>query len=146
MTKKFMILNGPNLNLLGFRQPEVYGRTTLEDVENSCAQKVADLGYQSDFRQSNHEGVLVDWIHEARDSCCGIIINPGAYTHTSIAIMDAISSVELPVAEVHISNVHQRQSFRHISYVSKVAVGVIAGFGTQGYLMAIDGLVHHLES
>lgn len=143
---RIMVLNGPNLNLLGTRQPEVYGDTTLADVESACTKKADALGIEIEFRQSNHEGELIDWIHEARQTMQGIVINPGAYTHTSIAIMDAISSVELPVAEVHISNVHKREAFRHTSYVSKVALGVIAGFGTFGYLMGLEGLVNHLSN
>lgn len=142
---RIMVLNGPNLNLLGTRQPDVYGDTTLADVESDCLKKADTLGINIDFRQSNHEGELIDWIHEARETMQGIVINPGAYTHTSIAIMDAISSVELPVAEVHISNVHKREAFRHTSYVSKVALGVIAGFGTFGYSMGLEGLVNHLS-
>ena len=145
MTKRILVLNGPNLNLLGTREPEVYGSDTLEDVEALCAEKARGLGYEVDCRQSNHEGELIDWIHESRGTCCAIVINPGAYTHTSIAIMDALSGVELPTAEVHISNVHKRESFRHLSYVSKVSLGVIAGFGIHGYLMALDGLAAHLE-
>ncbi len=145
MTISILILNGPNLNLLGTRQPEVYGHTTLADVETMCAEKAETLGIKIDFRQSNHEGTLVDWIHEAKGKHDGIVINAGAYTHTSIALMDAIASVELPVAEVHISNIHQRESFRHLSYISKVAVGMICGFGPYGYLMGIDALVDRLS-
>ncbi|MDH3281544.1 MAG: type II 3-dehydroquinate dehydratase [Gammaproteobacteria bacterium] len=146
MTISILILNGPNLNLLGTRQPEVYGHTTLADVEAMCAEKAKTLGIEIDFRQSNHEGTLVDWIHEAKGKHQGIIINAGAYTHTSIALMDAIASVELPVAEVHISNIHQRESFRHLSYISKVSVGMICGFGPFGYLMGIDALVDRLSA
>lgn len=145
MTISILILNGPNLNLLGTRQPEVYGHTTLADVEAMCAEKAETLGIEIDFRQSNHEGTLVDWIHEAKGKHDGIVINAGAYTHTSIALMDAIASVELPVAEVHISNIHQRESFRHLSYISKVSVGMICGFGPYGYLMGIDALVDRLS-
>jgi len=145
MTISILILNGPNLNLLGTRQPKVYGHTTLADVEAMCAEKAKTLGIEIDFRQSNHEGTLVDWIHGAKGKHDGIVINAGAYTHTSIALMDAIASVELPVAEVHISNIHQREPFRHLSYISKVAVGMICGFGPYGYLMGIDALVDHLS-
>jgi len=145
MTISILILNGPNLNLLGTRQPKVYGHTTLADVEAMCAEKAKKLGIEIDFRQSNHEGTLVDWIHGAKGKHDGIVINAGAYTHTSIALMDAIASVELPVAEVHISNIHQREPFRHLSYISKVAVGMICGFGPYGYLMGIDALVDHLS-
>ncbi|MGZ9034296.1 MAG: type II 3-dehydroquinate dehydratase [Rhodospirillales bacterium] len=146
MSKSILVLNGPNLNLLGTRQPEVYGSTTLADVEAMCADKAKALGIEIDFRQSNHEGTLVDWIHEAKGKHDGIVINAGAYTHTSIALHDAIASVELPVAEVHISNIHKREEFRHLSYISKVSVGMICGFGTYGYLMGIDALVNHLSA
>ncbi len=146
MTTSILILNGPNLNLLGTRQPEVYGRTTLADVEAMCAEKAKALGIAIDFRQSNHEGELVDWIHEAKGRHQGIVINAGAYTHTSVALADAIASVELPVAEVHISNIHQRETFRHVSYLSKVSVGMICGFGPYGYQMGIDALVNHLSA
>ena len=146
MAKSILVLNGPNLNLLGTRQPEVYGSTTLADVEAMCADKAKALGIKIDFRQSNHEGTLVDWIHEAKGKHDGILINAGAYTHTSIALHDAIASVELPVAEVHISNIHKREEFRHLSYISKVSVGMICGFGTYGYLMGIDALVNHLSA
>lgn len=145
MSKTIMVLNGPNLNLLGTREPDVYGHTTLADVEAGCVEKARALGYEVDFRQSNQEGTLVDWIQEARTNCAAIVFNPGAYTHTSIAIMDAIAAVDLPVAEVHISNVHKREAFRHVSYVSKVALGVVAGFGVFGYLMALDGIADHLS-
>ncbi len=145
MSQSILILNGPNLNLLGTRQPEVYGSTTLADVERACVAKGEALGVGIDFRQSNSEGTLVDWIHEARSKHAGIVINAGAYTHTSVAIMDAISSVELPVIEVHLSNIHRRESFRHLSYISKVSVGMICGFGAFGYLMALDGLLNHLS-
>jgi 3-dehydroquinate dehydratase II len=146
MSKSILVLNGPNLNLLGTRQPEVYGRTTLADVEAMCADKAKALGIEIDFRQSNHEGTLVDWIHEAKGKHDGIVINAGAYTHTSIALHDAIASVELPVAEVHISNIHKREEFRHLSYISKVSLGMICGFGPYGYLMGIDALVNHLST
>lgn len=146
MTTSILILNGPNLNLLGTRQPEVYGRTTLADVEAMCAEKANTLGIAIDFRQSNHEGELVDWIQEAKGRHQGIVINAGAYTHTSVALADAIASVELPVTEVHISNIHQRETFRHVSYLSKVSVGMICGFGPFGYLMGIDALVNHLSA
>ena len=146
MSKSILVLNGPNLNLLGTRQPDVYGRTTLADVEAMCADKAKALGIDIDFRQSNHEGTLVDWIHEAKGKYDAILINAGAYTHTSIALHDAIASVELPVAEVHISNIHKREEFRHLSYISKVSVGMICGFGTYGYLMGIDALVNHLSA
>jgi len=137
VAKPIFILNGPNLNLLGLRQPEIYGRETLEDVAEACGALAEDLGLAIRFHQSNHEGQLVDWIHEARGAGAGIVINPGAYTHTSIAILDALNAFEGPVIEVHISNIHKREAFRHHSYVSLRAEGVIAGCGTEGYLLAL---------
>ena len=136
-TAMIEILNGPNLNLLGQRQPEIYGHETLEDVARDCAQLAQELGLQTTCRQTNHEGALVEMIHEARLAAQGIIINPAAYTHTSVAILDALSVFEGPVIEVHISNIHKRESFRHHSYVSTRADAVIAGCGTQGYLLAL---------
>lgn len=141
-----LVLNGPNLNLLGTRQPEIYGAVTLADIEALCHATADRLGIGIECRQSNHEGVLIDWIHAAKTSHAGIVLNAGALTHTSIAIMDAIASVELPVAEVHISNIHRREEFRHVSYVSKAALGMIAGFGPQVYVLGIEALVHHLRS
>lgn len=141
-----LILNGPNLNLLGQRQPEVYGATTLSEIEANCRAKAGDLGIALDFAQSNSEGALVDMIHAARGTHDGIILNAGAYTHTSIALMDAISSVELPAIELHLSNVHAREDFRHVSYIARVAVGVICGFGPAGYELAIDAMLGHLEA
>ena len=141
-----LILNGPNLNLLGIRQPEVYGRTTLDEVQAMCAARAQALGFSIDFRQSNHEGALVDAIHAARGVMDGIILNAGAYTHTSIALMDAISSAEVPVIELHLSNVHAREDFRHKSYIARVAIGVICGFGPAGYLLAMDAMAGHLAS
>lgn len=132
-----MILNGPNLNLLGKRQPEIYGHETLADVQAACESLGATLGLTVAFHQSNHEGGLVDLIHQARQTAQGIIINAGAYTHTSVAILDALNTFEGPVLEVHISNIHKRESFRHHSYVSLRAEGMIAGFGTEGYLLAL---------
>ena len=140
MRPKIVVLNGPNLNLLGQRQPEIYGRDTLASVEANCRKLGEELGLDLDFKQSNHEGVLIDWIHEARTSAAGLIMNPGAFTHTSVAIMDAMKTCEFPILEVHISNVHQRESFRHHSYVSLVATGVIAGFGVHGYELAVRHL------
>ena len=140
-----LILNGPNLNLLGVRQPEIYGRTTLVEVESLCRAKAQALGIRLDFAQSNHEGALVDAIHAARGVMDGIILNAGAYTHTSIALMDAISSTQVPTVELHLSNVHAREAFRHHSYIARVAVGVICGFGPAGYALAIDALLGHLE-
>jgi len=138
------ILNGPNLNLLGQRQPDVYGTTTLADIQSSCHGKAAQLGIDLAFEQSNHEGVLIDLIHAARGVHAGIILNAGAYTHTSIALMDAITSVELPVIELHLSNVHAREEFRHKSYISKVSVGLICGFGAKGYDLALEAMVAYL--
>lgn len=137
MTRTVTILNGPNLNLLGKREPKIYGPDTLEDVATSCAALGKDLGIRTTLLQSNHEGQLIDWIHAARDTADGIIINPAAFTHTSVAILDALNTFDGPVLEVHISNVHQRESFRHRSYVSARANGVIAGFGVQGYELAL---------
>ena len=143
MTHSILVLNGPNLNLLGTRQPEFYGRTTLRDVEDLCMAAGKRLGIVIDFRQSNQEGTLVDWIHEAGGSRSGVVINAGAFTHTSIALMDAIAAVDLPVAEVHLSNIHKREEFRHLSYISKVSMGMICGFGAYGYVLAIEALAHH---
>jgi len=139
-----LILNGPNLNLLGTRQPEVYGSTTLADIEKLCAAEAARLELEIGFEQSNHEGALIDLIHAARGTHAGIILNAGAYTHTSIALMDAIASVELPLVEVHLSNIHARESFRHTSYIAPVALGQICGFGAQGYVLALQALKGHL--
>jgi len=141
-----LVLNGPNLNLLGTRQPEVYGSTTLADVEAACAARAAELGLSVEFAQSNHEGVMIDAIHAAKSVHDGLVINAGAYTHTSIALMDAVASVELPMVEVHLSNIHAREPFRHVSYLSKVAIGQICGFGAQGYLMALDALHDRLST
>ena len=138
MSKLIYVLNGPNLNLLGKRQPEIYGKETLADVERDCIRVAAELGLEIRFHQSNAEHQIIDWIHEARESAVGIIINPAAYTHTSVAILDALNAFDHPIIEVHISNVHKREPFRHHSYVSSVASGVIAGFGTQGYLLALQ--------
>jgi len=143
---KVLILNGPNLNMLGKRQPDVYGRETLSDVEESCRRHGQGVGLEVDFRQSNSEGTLVDWIQEARETHDAVIINPAAYTHTSVAIMDALLAAELPVIEVHLSNIHRREAFRHQSYVSKVADAVLCGFGTQGYLLALDAMARRLNT
>jgi len=140
MANVVFILNGPNLNRLGMREPKVYGTATLADLEADCRDHARALGLDVVFRQTNHEGVLVDWIHEAADTAIGIVINPGAYTHSSIALHDAILSVALPVIEVHISNIFARESFRHHSYVSPVARGVICGLGLRGYRLALDAL------
>ena len=137
MSKLITVLNGPNLNLLGMRQPEIYGHDTLADVETQCNALADELGLQVRFQQSNHEGQLVDWIQSARVDSGGIIINPAAYSHTSVAILDALNTFDGPVLEVHVSNIHQRENFRHHSYVSLRANGVIAGFGIEGYLLAV---------
>ena len=145
---KILIVNGPNLNLLGIREPDIYGRETLADIEQRCVQKAKALGFEITMRQSNHEGELIDWIHEAVTKWSAIIINPAAYTHTSVAIMDALKLVNCPIVEVHISNIFQREIFRDHSYVSPVATGVICGFGSAGYevaLEAISGLLRKKE-
>lgn len=139
-----LILNGPNLNLLGTRQPEVYGRTTLEDVRRLCEAEGARHGMAIAFAQSNHEGVLIDAIHGARGVHAGIVLNAGAYTHTSVAVMDAISSAAVPLIEVHLSNIHAREAFRHKSYIAPVALGQICGFGAVGYALAIQAFAAHL--
>ena len=137
MTKSVLLLNGPNLNLLGQREPHIYGSETLADVERDCTAIAGELGMSLDARQSNHEGQLVDWIQEARGTADGIVINPGAYSHTSVAILDALSAFEGPVLEFHVSNIHSREAFRHHSYVTQRAQGLIAGFGTDGYRFAL---------
>lgn len=139
------ILNGPNLNMLGTREPAIYGRATLADIEKATAVRAKGHGLQTVFRQSNHEGELISWIQEARTSASGIILNAGALTHTSIAIMDALTAAEKPVIEVHLSNIFKREAFRHQSYVSLVATGVICGLGPKGYDLAIDALADLLK-
>ncbi|MEN8934913.1 type II 3-dehydroquinate dehydratase [Planktotalea arctica] len=141
---RILILNGPNLNLLGTRQPEVYGATTLQDIEAMCTAHVPSSALA--FLQSNHEGALIDAIHAAKGAQDGIILNAGAYTHTSVALRDALASIELPCVEVHLSNIHARESFRHHSYIAPVALGQIAGFGALGYLLALDALHAHLHA
>ena len=143
--KTVFILNGPNLNLLGSREPAVYGAQTLADVEALCERACAANGFALDFRQSNHEGTLVDWLHEAgqlqaKGKLAGVILNAGAYTHTSVALYDAIKGTGVALIELHISNVHAREAFRHHSYISPVAMAVMAGFGVNGYALAIAGL------
>jgi 3-dehydroquinate dehydratase-2 len=146
MSKTVFVLNGPNLNLLGKREPEIYGHETLADVEAECRRVGADLGLAVEFRQSNAEHVLIDWIHEAREAAAGILINPAGFSHTSVAIMDALSACHCPIIEVHISNIHRREEFRHHSYVSHVAAGVICGLGTQGYPLGLMRLGRLLGS
>ncbi len=144
---KLMILNGPNLNLLGIREPEVYGYTTLEEVMENLAVEADSLDLEIETYQSNHEGDLIDQIHRAkREKFAGIIINPGGYTHTSIALRDAISGVDLPTVEIHLSNIHAREQFRHHSYIAPVAVGQISGFGTYGYSLALLALMNNLKN
>ena len=140
------ILNGPNLNLLGTREPDIYGAATLAMVEEQCAAKAKALGFKIDFRQTNVEGELVNWIHEARTKAQGIVLNAGAYTHTSVALHDALKAVALPAVEVHLSNVYQRESFRHHSYISPAVQGVICGFGPQSYELALEGLSRALNA
>ncbi len=137
MSRTVFVLNGPNLNLLGRRQPHIYGHETLLDVERDCRALAGELRLDLRFHQSNREYEIIDWVHEAREAACGIVINPAAFTHTSVAILDALNAFDAPVIEVHISNVHKREAFRHHSFVSGRADGVIAGFGTQGYLLAL---------
>jgi len=139
-----LVLNGPNLNLLGLREPAIYGRETLADIEEACLERAAVLKLDVEFRQSNGEGQLIDWIHAARDSADGIIINAGGYSHSSLALMDALSASDLPIVEVHMSNIHRREEFRHHSYVSRVARGVIVGLGGHGYELALDAMARLL--
>ena len=140
MAKRVLILNGPNLNLLGTREKTVYGSETLADIEAMCRKSCETLGLACDFRQSNHEGELVDWIQSARKTADAVIINPAAYSHTSVAIHDALRTLDIPIIEVHLSNIHQRETFRHHSYVSSVAKGVICGLGSTGYRLALEAL------
>ncbi len=146
MNRPVLVLNGPNLNLLGKREPHIYGFETLADVEADCRRTGETLGLAVDFRQSNAEHVLIDWIHEARETVDGLVINPAGLTHTSVSLMDALSACAFPILEVHISNIHRREDFRHFSYVSRVAAGVICGFGTQGYTLALQRIARLLES
>jgi 3-dehydroquinate dehydratase-2 len=141
---KILVVNGPNLNMLGVREPSLYGRDKLSDIEKLCRKQGRQLGLAIDFRQSNHEGEIVGWLQEARGACAGIVINAGAYTHTSVAILDALQLTELPVIEVHLSNIFRRESFRHHSYVSLAARAVICGLGPAGYRLALDALAEIL--
>jgi 3-dehydroquinate dehydratase-2 len=140
-----MVLNGPNLNLLGTREPAIYGSGTLDELETLCAETAEGLGVAIDFRQSNIEGELITWVQEARKNAAGLIINPAGYSHTSVALMDAISALDIPVIEVHLSNIHKREAFRHHSYVSRAADGVICGLGFAGYRLALIALSDILE-
>jgi 3-dehydroquinate dehydratase-2 len=144
MTRAAFILNGPNLNLLGVREPHLYGSQTLADVERACRRRAAGLGLTVDFRQSNIEGELIGWVHEARTAAIGIIINAGGLTHTSVALLDALLSVAAPIYEVHISNIYRREAFRHHSYLSQAATGVICGCGAFGYELALEALAETL--
>jgi len=139
------VLNGPNLNLLGLRQPDIYGRATLDDVEALCAEAAEDVGLAIDFRQTNGEGELVTWVQECRGRAAGIVINPAGFTTTSVALLDALLATELPVIEVHITNIHRREAFRRDSYVSLAATGVICGLGVRGYAMALQAMADILE-
>lgn len=144
--RKVLVLNGPNLNLLGTREPEIYGHDTLQDIEARLVKLGTALDLEVECRQSNHEGVLVDWLHEARGRVHAVLLNAGAYTHTSIALRDALLAVAIPYVEVHLSNVHAREPFRHHSCLADRAVGVIAGFGATSYRLALEGLVGHLQA
>lgn len=146
MTKPVYVLNGPNLNLLGVREPDVYGRETLDDVRARAEARAKTSGLAIDFRQSNIEGELVNWIQEARQKASGVIINAGGYTHTSVAILDALQASELPVIEVHLSNIYRRDEFRHHSYISKAATGVICGLGPKGYELAVEAIASLIAS
>lgn len=133
------VLNGPNLNLLGLREPEIYGHDTLDDIAGRMEDRARELGFDIEFRQSNHEGHLIDWLHEANaDGAKAVIVNPGGYTHTSVALHDAVKSINVPVIEVHLSNPHAREPFRHRSFIGRAAKGTIAGFGALGYMLALD--------
>jgi 3-dehydroquinate dehydratase-2 len=145
MPKPILVLNGPNLNLIGVREPAIYGAETLADIRRRTEVRAEALGYQVDFRQSNAEGTLVDWIQEARESAAGIVINAGAYTHTSIAILDALNAAARPTIELHLSNIFRREPFRHTSYVSPAAHGLICGFGPKGYELAIEAMADLLS-
>ena len=140
------VLNGPNLNLLGQREPQLYGSTTLRDIETRLSARAAALGVGIDFRQSNHEGELIDWVHEARQHASGIIVNAAGLTHTSVPLLDALLAADLPVIEVHLTNIYRREAFRHHSYVSQAAIGIICGLGVKGYELALDGLAERLQA
>lgn len=140
------ILNGPNLNLLGEREPEIYGRETLADLERTCRDEAATLGLEIAFRQTNYEGELVTWVQECRKGAAGLILNAGAYTHTSVALLDALTILRIPIIEVHLSNIFRRESFRHHSYVSPAATGVVCGLGFDGYLLALRALAPRLKA
>lgn len=145
MSAQITVLNGPNLNLLGQREPQLYGSTSLADIASACEAAASELGYQLRFEQSNHEGELVDWIHEARSQAAGLIINAGAFTHTSVALYDALLTFEKPIIELHISNVFKREEFRHHSFISPAATAVMCGFGAQGYALAMRAMQQLIE-
>lgn len=142
MPKPIYVLNGPNLNLLGVREPDIYGKTTLDDIKQACVDLAKALGFAIDFRQSNHEGVLVDWIQEARTEASALVINPAAYGHTSVALLDALKTLSIPVVECHLSHLATREAFRHQTYVSQAAAGIIAGFGSKSYELAVQAAAH----
>jgi 3-dehydroquinate dehydratase-2 len=144
--KPVYVLNGPNLNLLGQREPELYGCTTLADIHEAMKKRAGPLGLRIEFRQSNHEGALIEWVHEARSAGSAIIINAGAYTHTSVALLDALLACDLPVIEVHLTNIYKREPFRHKSFISPAALGIICGLGPRGYELALDALAERLQS
>ncbi|MBT4932863.1 MAG: type II 3-dehydroquinate dehydratase [Rhodospirillaceae bacterium] len=146
MSSRILVLNGPNLNMLGTREPDVYGNETLADIEAKSVARAETLGLSVTFRQSNTEGELVDWVQQARNEADLIVVNAGAYTHTSVALLDALKACDIPVIEVHLSNIHQREEFRHHSFVSKAAVGMICGFGGYGYEMALDAAARILNN
>ena len=146
MAARILVLNGPNLNMLGIREPSLYGHDTLDEIREMCARRAEALGLNIDFRQSNHEGELVEWIQEARSACAGIIINPAGFTHTSVAILDALLLIEVPVIEVHISNIFRREDFRGHSYISQAATGMITGLGARGYVLAVDAVADFIAA
>lgn len=144
--QKLLVLNGPNLNMLGLRQPEIYGSLSLADIEAMCVAHGRTRGFDIETQQSNHEGALIDALHSARTTVSGVAFNAGAYTHTSAALHDAILAAEVPVVEVHMSNIHAREAFRHHSMIAPVVIGQVAGFGAQSYILALDALIAHLEA
>jgi 3-dehydroquinate dehydratase II len=146
MTKPIYVLNGPNLNLLGLREPEIYGTNTLEDVRVACETRAVATGNTIVFRQSNHEGQLIDWIHEARTAAAAVILNAASFTHTSIGLHDALKTLDIPAIEVHLSNPHRREAFRHVSHISSVAHGVIAGFGMKSYVLAVEAAAELIDA
>jgi 3-dehydroquinate dehydratase-2 len=143
---KILILNGPNLNMLGKREPDIYGVETLQTIKSKCEKKADEFGIEIDFKQSNHEGELVDWIQVAPESFDGIVINPAAYTHTSVAILDALKAIRLPIVEIHLSNIFQREEFRQHSYISPVANGIISGFGADSYILGLSAIFNLVNS